>query len=319
MISGETPWKGRLGVDGPHPTLTLDSELRGLGIDLPDPLGKAPATSRPLHLDIALADRTRLSGRLGSNLGLRWQQGAPGRGQVWIGRDAPSDWPAEPGWSVQAYLPRLAPAAWGSALSPLIDGGRNGTAADVGVSRVTLDTDCLSVGERCLGSLIVDGGPQADGWRLALDGSLLSGRLEYRPRRHVPLDIRLDRLRLDDLVPDDSVAATSQDSGQLFQELDVPPTPIPMPDGIGKVPAGQLSVESLHWQSSTFGPFSANWRTSPDQLVLDPVSLSLGEIDARGNLTWEASGPEASLTRSRLSLEGAMSARHCGPWNSRWQ
>lgn len=305
LISGETPWRGRLGVDGPHPTLTLDSELRGLGIDLPDPLGKAPATSRPLHLDIALADRTRLSGRLGSNLGLRWQQGAPGRGQVWIGRDAPSDWPAEPGWSVQAYLPRLAPAAWGSALSPLIDGGGNGSAAaDVGVSRVTLDTDCLSVGERCLGSLIVDGGPQADGWRLALDGSLLSGRLEYRPRRHVPLDIRLDRLRLDDLVPDDSVAATSQDSGQLFQELDVPPTPIPMPDGIGKVPAGQLSVESLHWQSSTFGPFSANWRTSPDQLVLDPVSLSLGEIEARGNLTWEASGPEASLTRSRLSLEG---------------
>ncbi|WP_275287098.1 YhdP family protein [Halomonas elongata] len=305
LISGEAPWRGRLRIDEPSPTLTLDSELRGLGIALPAPLGKAPATSRPLHLDISLADRTRLTGRLGSSLGLRWQGVDTGRGQVWIGRDAPSDWPAEPGWSVQAYLPRLSPADWGRALSPLIGGGSNGgSGGAVKVSRVALDTECLSIDERCLGSMIVDGAPLGDGWRLDLDGSLLSGRLEYRPRRSAPLDITLNRLRLDDLVPDGADDAAGQGSGTLFQELDVPPTPVAMPDGIGEVPAGQLSVESLRWRSRSLGAFNASWRTTPDQLVLDPVALSLGEIDARGNLTWEASGPGASLTRSRLSLEG---------------
>ncbi|SHK99928.1 YhdP family phospholipid transporter [Halomonas caseinilytica] len=305
LIRGETPWQGRLSLDGPSPTLTLNSELRGLGIALPDPLGKAPSEPRPLHLEISMADRMRLSGRLGDDIGLRWRGGPAGRGQVWLGRDAPPDWPAEPGWSVQAYLPRLSPAAWGEALSPLVGSGAGGGGdAAANVSRVTLDTDCLSVGERCLGSLIADGSPSGDGWRLALDGSLLSGRLAYRPHRHAPLDIALDRLRLDDLLPDGTAEPASQDAGQLFQELDVPPTPVPMLDGIGKVPSGRLSIESVHWRSQRFGPFSAGWRTTSDQLILDPVELSLGEVDARGNLTWEASGSDASLTRSRLSLEG---------------
>ncbi len=79
---------------------------------------------------------------------------------------------------------------------------------------------------------------------------------------------------------------------------------MPLPDWLTRVPAGQLSIATLSRSGHQFGPFEAHWRESPDRLRLDPVSLKLGEITAQGELVWEASGEQASLTRSRLAISG---------------
>ncbi|MCW4151615.1 DUF3971 domain-containing protein [Halomonas sp. 18H] len=306
LLHGETAWQGQLRLDGAVPRFSLNSNLTGLGIDLPAPLGKAAAGARPLELDMQLGEPLSLRGRVGSDVGLRWQGGETARGQAWIGQNAPSAWPSAPGWSVRAYLPRFSPALWAEALAPLAAGDAGPAAGGApSVSRLGVATDCLRVEQRCLGSLRLDARPDGRGWGVDLDGSLLAGRLTYHPARQRPLAIALERLRLDEVVPDNQAAATtSQGSGKLFQEIDVPAAPAPMLDGVGQWPAGELKVASLAWQSRTFGPFNAHWRASPDQLTLDPVELTLGDIEARGNMTWEASGSDASLTRSRLSLAG---------------
>ncbi|MEQ6887559.1 AsmA-like C-terminal region-containing protein [Halomonas sp. CS7] len=301
LIDGRLPWQGRLSIGDAGASLRLDSRLEGLAIDLPAPLGKLREARRPLRLSVDLT-QGRLEGRLGDRLGLRWRApagGGPGRGQVWLGHLTAPDWAGRPGWAVSAYLPRLAVAPWARALSPLLAAVEPSSAgAPSALSALTLETDCLQVDERCLGSLALEGSADADGWRLLLDGSLAGGRLSYRPALAAPLDIALDRLSLDALVP------PATEGGQLLDELALPVEAAPLPAGLAALPAGRLRIADLAWRGARLGPFDGQWRSTRDRLVIDPLSLALGEIDARGQLIWEASGPGDSLTRARLDLNG---------------
>ncbi|MFG6159814.1 YhdP family protein [Halomonas sp. 1390] len=302
LIDGRLPWQGRLSIGDADVSLRLDSRLEGLAIDLPAPLGKSREARRPLRLTVDLTEG-RLEGRLGDRLGLRWRAPAgtgQGRGQVWLGHLSAPDWAGRPGWAVSAYLPRLAVAPWGRALSPLMAAAEPSSAggASTALSALALETDCLQVDERCLGSLAVEGGAGDGGWRLALGGSLAGGRITYRPDLVEPLDIALDRLSLDALVP------PATDGGQLLDEVALPVEAAPLPAGLAALPAGRLRIADIAWRGARLGPFDGRWRSTRDRLVIDPLALTLGEIEARGQLIWEASGAGDSLTRARLDLEG---------------
>ncbi|MBB3189727.1 YhdP family protein [Halomonas cerina] len=302
VVQGRLPWQGHVAIGGEAPSLHLESTLEGLSIALPAPLGKAAEAILPLRLDLVLEQEMRLRGRLGSRLGLRWRERGGGQGQVWIGREAPLAWPEGAGWSVLAYLPRLAPRDWAVDLAPLAEGGAAQAGGAVSLSRVRLETDCLSVESRCLGSLSAQGRPDAGGWRLDLGGSLLDGHVDYRPGLSVPLDIALERLTLDGLVP--SAEGTRQGGGRLFDELAIPPEPVPFPAWVDGLPVGRLRIADLTWQGQRFGPLNVGWQAGSERLRLQPLGLTLGEISAHGDLVWEATGSSASLTRARLDLDG---------------
>ncbi|ERS89100.1 YhdP family protein [Halomonas sp. PBN3] len=296
-LAGAVDWQGRLAIAEASVSLGLASDLTGLAIDLPSPLGKAAGEVRPLRLDMDLT-RGRLEGWLGEALALRWRRldGTSGQGQVWLGRPAGGDWPAGEGWWVDAYLPRLAPAEWAAALGGGVAGG--GTSAQA-LREVRLESDCLSHEQRCLGSLQARARPQAGGgWRLGLEGSLLAGQLDYRPGLAEPLDIGLTRLALDPLTP-----ATAR-AGSLLDEVATPPAPEPLPDWVATLPAGRLRIAEITRQGQRLGPLTARWRATPERLSIVPLGLTLGQVSARGELVWEAAGPEASLTRARLDLDG---------------
>ncbi|MEQ6918370.1 YhdP family phospholipid transporter [Halomonas aquatica] len=303
LIDGRLPWQGRLSIDDEGVALSLDSPLEGLSIALPEPIGKPREARRSLQMTFDLTEGS-LDGRLGDQLGLRWRVPAgsgAGSGQVWLGPITAPDWSGRPGWQVAADLPRLPLDQWGRSLSPLIAAstrGKEDGAPSVGLSSLAIETDCLQVGGRCLGSLSLSGNESAGDWRLDLGGSLASGGLTYRPSLAAPLDINLQRLSLDALVP----PATG--SGQLLDELDVPSEASPLPQGLAALQAGRLRIADIAWRGRRLGPFDGRWRSTSERLVIDPLELTLGEIIARGNLVWEASGAGDSLTRGRLDLEG---------------
>ena len=302
LISGRLPWWGRLAIGEEGASLRLDSRLEGLAIALPAPVGKSREAARPLRLEVDLTNE-RLEGRLGDRLGLRWRAPAgagPGRGQAWLGHLTPPDWAGRPGWTVDAYLPRLAVGQWGSALAPLVAaaGDAPGGGASTALSALHLETDCLQLDERCLGSLVVEGDSAVDGWRLAVGGSLAGGSLRYRPAQSTPLEVDLARLSLDALV------SPTTDGGQLLDDVAAPAEAAPLPAGLAALPNGRLHIAELAWRGQRVGPFEGRWRSASDRLMIDPLVLTLGEVIARGNLVWEASGPEGSLTRARLDLEG---------------
>ena len=299
VVSGQLPWQASVELTDSPPTVLIESGLEGVAIDLPTPLGKAEQATRPLSLSLALADEPNLTGRLGTALGLRWRAGGGGQGQVWLGREAPSAWPREAGWSVSAYLPELVLPEWGQALAPLVE-SPSGTSGGVGLRHLAFDTDCLRVSAHCLGSLAIDGQPQGAGWQLALDGSLLTGQLSYRPGADMELDASLSQLVLDGLIPE----AEQSGQGTLLGEVYVPPEPEAMPVWLGSIPDGRLRVAELHRKGRRFGPLTAYWAATPTSLAVSPVGLTLGEISAHGSLVWEAAGAQASLTRARGALNG---------------
>lgn len=307
IMSGEMPWQASVNIGNTPATALIESGLEGVAINLPAPLGKAAATLRPFSLSLSLGDAPGLTGRLGTNLGFRWRsdgaQSDTSRGQLWLMREAPDSWPRQPGWSVSGYLPELALPEWAEALSPLVE-NTGGTSASPGggpgLNELTFDTDCLRISDRCLGSVGVSGQPSGQGWKLALDGSLLSGKLDYQPGADIALDLSLQRLALDGLIPDMSQVG----QGRLLDQIYVPPRPEAMPEWLGSLPDGRLRVADLYRKGRRFGPLTVYWNSVPGNLAVSPAGLTLGEVSISGELAWEAAGPESSLTRVRSMLNG---------------
>uniref|UniRef100_UPI0025BA76F5 YhdP family phospholipid transporter n=1 Tax=Halomonas sp. TaxID=1486246 RepID=UPI0025BA76F5 len=268
-------------------------------MDLPAPLGKAGGERLPLRVDMDLTEG-RLEGGLGDVLSLRWRSRpgpGPGQGQLWLGRPPTSGWPQGEGWWVDAYQPRLDPVAWAEALGGL--GGHAGGDGPGILRELRLVTDCLVSDGRCIGSLAAEGRSlSGGGWRLALDGSLLDGQLDYRPGLAEPLDISLMRLSLDGLTPQPGAV------GSLLDEIAIPPDPAPLPGWVGGLPDGRLRIADIERGGQRLGPFTARWQATPERLTVSPLGLTLGQISARGELVWEAAGDADTLSRARLDLDG---------------
>ncbi|SDJ91809.1 YhdP family protein [Billgrantia gudaonensis] len=301
-LSGRVPWQGDLELSEGRNRLRLTSDLDGLAIDLPAPFGKTADASRALRVDADL-DGGRIDASLGDIAALRWRPrgaAAVGQGQLWIGR-VPTEppWPDAAGWHVDAYQPRLQLPAWRDVVSPAAGSSNGGFGDWLRVAR--LETDCLDVGRGCVGSLAAEAVPQAgSGWRVDLDGSLMEGRFDYRPAQDDTLELALDRLTLDDLMPADDRGRT----GELLNELDVAPDPVALSSWVSDLPNGRVRIADIEHRDRTFGPFTARWRAQPERLTVTPLALTLGEVTAQGEVVWEAAGEGASLTRSRVDLEG---------------
>lgn len=171
-LSGALAWQGRLALGDAGNSLALRSDLSGVAIDLPEPLGKSAGTVRPLRVNLDF-DAPALRAELGGDALLRWRRHRPdsaaGQGQLWLGRlPAAPTWPQAEGWEVSIQQPRLDPVAWGRALAPLAGAVGSPAAEGVALRRLDLGITCLMGPEGCIGSLDARGEPQAGaagGWR----------------------------------------------------------------------------------------------------------------------------------------------------------
>jgi uncharacterized protein (TIGR02099 family) len=305
-------------------SLTLRSDLQGLAIALPPPFGKVPKAREPLAIDADIAAGTG-SVTLGSWGHARWRTiEGQAQGQVWLegwpGKQAA--WPSEPGWYVLWRPDRVDTQRWVQALTQLGATEANSTPEsrpettleedvdnpDVqpvneggGLKRVALSTPCILVKGRCLGGLQVDAAPLSNGWRLSLDGGIAVGEASWQPEAAMPIDVDLQRLNLDALTP--RKAEDQDQASNLMGEIEVAPHPIALPAELAKAPAGHVRVAEFERQGQRFGPLEATWQADEQRLIVEPLTLSLGELDLSGSLDWEAAG-SASLSRARLQASG---------------
>ncbi|MDF3919062.1 AsmA-like C-terminal region-containing protein [Salinicola salarius] len=305
-------------------SLALRSDLQGLAIALPPPFGKVPKAREPLAIDADIAAGTG-SVTLGSWGHARWRTiEDQAQGQVWLegwpGKQAA--WPSEPGWYVLWRPDRVDTQRWVQALTQLGATEANSTPEsrpettleedvenpDVqpvneggGLKRVALSTPCILVKGRCLGGLQVDAAPLSNGWRLSLDGGIAVGEASWQPEAAMPIDVDLQRLNLDALTP--RKAEDQDQASNLMGEIEVAPHPIALPAELAKAPAGHVRVAEFERQGQRFGPLEATWQADEQRLIVEPLTLSLGELDLSGSLDWEAAG-SASLSRARLQASG---------------
>ena len=206
-LSGQASWRGSLGFVRGRPELNLTSNLVGLGIQLPAPLGKAPEVALALRLSSSVdttAAAPELRDTLRVELGniaqasyvrdLAGEQPRVLRGGIGVGEPAPlpaagvaanlnfgklatDEWEAVAerlfGANSEAREAREARDAGGAAASSTVP---SGYAPDT----IALRAQELLAGQRRLTRVVAGLSQEAGVWRANVDADQLGGYVEYR-------------------------------------------------------------------------------------------------------------------------------------------
>lgn len=159
----------------PRAMLTLSTDMAGVAVDLPPPLGKVGGERVPLVLTLPMPYRGEpLSLHYGERLSARLHPAAEGgmRGRVLLGNMLP-DLPAAPGLEIDGRLPLLDLDRW----LPLI-ALQPGGAVTPPVRRVSILADEMKVLERSFADVTLEARPDGGRWRVALEGPAMEGSLE---------------------------------------------------------------------------------------------------------------------------------------------
>ncbi|GEN27586.1 TIGR02099 family protein [Halovibrio variabilis] len=307
-LEGQLQWQGDVDLL-PTPSLRLESRLLGVTSHLPDPFAKSAQQPWPwvLTADIAAG---RIESQLANIASARLQQrDGAFAGALTLGSQAQRlpAWPAQPGISLDAAVPRLDPLAWQQAIKPLMAAGvpSQGSEGQMPLA-VSLTTPCVVYQNACLGSLGATGDINPGLIDMALSGNLLTGRLNYDVQSPQPLDMTIEALGLDRLLRLANVAydsdAPAPDSWleSVETQREAPAT---MPNWLADVPDGRLRIAEIAMGQRRFGPLTAYWQTSGQRFSLTPVGLTIGELSARGELYWEGN-LATSHTRANISILG---------------
>ena len=188
-LSGSAQWNAGFSADSdtvknPAQRLTLNSDLRGVALDLPEPLHKSAHDTLPLSLslgmpfaggsiEVQIADLLHLRGRLASPL-------QPFAARVDVGAATQAPLPAA-GFFIAGTAPRLDLTGWldfampGAASSAPAAGGSGLLAG------IDLQSPAMSAWERDFGAANVKLTPITGGLDIAFGGEAIEGTL------HVPL------------------------------------------------------------------------------------------------------------------------------------
>ena len=302
LLRGQAAWRGTLAVADGRSELTLNSNLVGMTLDLPPPLGKAAAGSAlPLRLQVGpVADggtvrhRDSLQLDLGDVLKARFERDlSAAEPRVLRGAIAVQDvLPPLPASGVQATLNlgRVDVDAWQAVTerSGLAADGARGAPGGFMPQTVQLRADELRSGTRSLShvsaTLARQGTPDDAVWRAQVQADQLAGELQYRVGPDSRLTARLKHLS----VPQTEVATVEN-------LLSQPPADVPALDVVvddfelrGRR-LGKLQVQAVN------RPLPA--RSGVREWQLDRLALTMPEAQ------FEASGHWSPLGARRMALD----------------
>jgi uncharacterized protein (TIGR02099 family) len=275
-LQGQSDWRldGRIPMQPGTSTagldLSLQSDLQGLGMDLPAPFGKQAAESQPLRLTLKLeaANDLSLGGNYGTALGLRVDlkphKGGVGfdRGELHLGGPVAAR-PAKPGFTVDGYLAEFDWDQWKQALLPMTDTDSQPGNAPVqrgALPSVLADVD-IGVGHlagfgQSLDKVQLSLKHGADGWQGRLDSVPVAGVFAMPASVDVDHPIVLD---MDRVLLVDRSGAPAAPAAAPQQAIHAPTKFDPR------------SVPALHFSSKQF---------KFGRMTLDNVSLSLVPLPA---------------------------------------
>lgn len=317
-LQGQAGWRASLVVLRGAPELTITSNLVGLQIDLPAPLGKPAAAAWPMRLHTGPLAAPAASGDavqfdLGDDLlKLRLQRQGVGdearvvRGSVAV-RDALPE-PAPAGVAAALNLDRVDVDAWQAVVERFADGASPRPDAWLDLRRARLRAAELRSGSRRLSNVDADlqrGGTPADPvWTAQVRADQLDGRIEVRlpapPARAGQVMARFDRLSL----PPADVAGVEELLGQ-------PPV---------SVPALDIVVQDFELRGRKLGRLEVQavnrrlpGRAGAREWQLDKLALTMPEAQLAATGRWIAGGNNRMQTDFTLDLaDGGAFAERLG-------
>ena len=253
--------------------LAVDSDLRGIDIRLPAPLGKAAAQERPLSIRMPLGETTT-TGSLDYAGQLSTRFSADGeRVAVQLGGQA-AKLASKPGVHIEGRLPEIDAMAWSEALQSLPLGHADG------VRPVTIDvrTDRLVVDTLEMTELRVSATRSEGQWRGTVEAPNMAGRFAAPSSlREQPIEIELERLKLNFPV-----------GGEALESTPVPdPSDGPNPT---ELPGLVLDIADLQINDAQMGQLQLNAQRAPEGLRITELSLRGGQVALESAGHWSRIG-----------------------------
>ncbi len=313
QATGATNYSAQLGWRQGQPEFTLQSQLDGLALNLPAPLGKSVASIAPISL------RTRVSGSgtsLREQLQLEWGNIASAhyvrdlsgkapvvlRGSLTLGLPA-SQAPAMPasGVSATVALDNLMLDDWQNLLpndpSPATrpGGAAFGSWDAYAPNRIGLQANTIQADGRTLHQVVAGGLREGNTWRVNVDARELNGHVVYRQPSGDQLGhlfARLSRLNL----PPSSVS-------DVEGLLETPPVNLPALDIVvdqlelrGKK-LGRVEIEALNpEQPKSRARVAAEWQ-------LSKLNVTLPEATLRSTGRWLKTSEGSSQRKTEMNFK----------------
>ncbi|MEY4976567.1 MAG: hypothetical protein RIQ97_1762 [Pseudomonadota bacterium] len=292
--------------------VAVQSNLEGMALNLPAPLGKRAEQAMPLQLErrvegSARNQREQLSLGLGQIASVQYVRDLSGtsprvlRGHLAVGVGAlPLPGMPASGVSAQVQLDQLSLDDWASFWPT---GGASPQDMDSWSAylptQVRLQTAQLTLDKRTLRDLRAQLMREGTLWRGQVDAREISGQFEYRPAQAdqpARLFARLPRLSL----PPSSVS-------EVEAALEAPPLSLPTLDIVieqlelrGKL-LGRLEIEASNREvARSGGPLAAR---TPREWQLNKFNLTLPEAQLRSRGRWMGTGDSNSPRRSDIEFE----------------
>ncbi|WAB97212.1 MULTISPECIES: YhdP family protein [Pseudomonas] len=288
--SGELPYQLQLNLGSRDNSLSVNSSLKGLVIDLPAPFGKAAAETRDSRFSMSLQGPERRLDAAYADLA-RFAYAAPsnnlgqGRGELLLGAGQ-AQVPAEQGLRVRGRLESLDLAPWQAKMTQ-ISGDDPGASA-----RQTLQSVDLSIGQlKALGMelnqavvRLARGGPA---WDLRLDSKEVIGNARLPDAKGAPMTVRLQTLRLPAADPVQAQAEEGPDPLASFDPR--------------KVPALDLTIDKLYRGDDLYGNLALKLRPTARGVSAQDIDLVFKGLHIDGRGGWEGdSGATSSWYKGRL-------------------
>lgn len=287
--SGLLPYRLRLTLDGDDSQLRVDSNLRGVAVELPAPFGKTAQQTRDTSWRMTLAGRERRYwaeyGDLASlNLAAPPGALAEGRGELVLG-GAPAGLPPGQGLRVRGRLDELDLDAWKQL------GSNHPVRLDADSQRL-LRSARLDVGRfRGFGQeveqLTLGLAREGQAWALQIDSELAAGRVLLADRADTPIAIDLQYVRL---PAPDAEAAKVVDAPDPLADFDP-----------GTLPAMDIRIQRVQRGDKVLGAWSLKVRPEAQGVRFDELDLDLQGLKIGGSGGWRGTpGNTQSWYKGRL-------------------
>lgn len=292
-LTGQLPYRLALILDGADSQLKVDSTLKGVAIELPEPFGKTAESVRGSQLRMTLSGAQRRYGFDYADLA-QLALAAPagqlqqGRGELRLGGGKAS-LPSAAGLRVRGRVDALDWSAWQAVADQYLK-------ADGDTARQLFQGAELEIaqfqgfGQR-VDNLTVSLAPSKAGWELMLDSAKVKGRADLPGAADAPIDIQLAYLKL----PAREVMAP--------EPVQPPVDPLAAVDP-RQIPAMNLSIERLWQGAEPVGSWSFKARPTDKGVIFSDLALDLRGLHVSGRAGWDGA-PGTSRSWYSGRLEGA--------------
>jgi len=291
-VSGDLPYQLQLTLNGADSPLLINSNLKGVTVDLPAPFGKGADETRDTDLRMNLqGPERRISVGYGNlaNLAFAAPAGkfADGRGELFLGEGG-AIVPDSKGLRVRGSLSELDIAPWQSMAERYAGNDPGGSAKQL-LSGVDLQIGKLTAKGTTLDQVNVQLKRNDARWALALDSEKIKGSATLPDNKATPADINLLYVRLP--APDPNAAVVENAPDPL---ADVDPH---------NIPAMNIKITQLFQGDQLVGAWSLKARPTPNGLQLSDLNLGLKGITLLGNGGWEGT-PGATNSWFKGQVQG---------------